>query len=54
MTIILKKGKRLSEILPPNSDNNGSKKLDAKKFVGKIKFVGDPLEIQKKMRDEWD
>jgi hypothetical protein len=54
MTIILKKGKKLSDILPPNSNGNGQKKLDAKKFVGKIKFTEDSLVIQKKMRDEWE
>lgn len=54
MTIILKKGKKISELLPSNTDSRALKKLDAKKFVGKIKFEGDPLLIQKQMRDEWD
>jgi hypothetical protein len=26
--------------------------LDAKKFAGKLKIKGDPLEIQRQMRDE--
>ena len=28
------------------------KVFDAKKYFGKIKIKGDPLEIQRKMRDE--
>ena len=28
------------------------KTLDAKKFAGKVSWKGDPLEIQRKMRDE--
>ena len=28
------------------------KKFDASKFFGKISFKGDPLEIQREMRDE--
>ena len=28
-------------------------KFNAKKYSGKVKFKGDPLAIQKKLRDEW-
>ena len=28
--------------------------FNAKKYNGKLKLKGDPLEIQKAMRDEWD
>jgi len=32
-----------------------SKKLfNAKKYCGKIKIKEDPLDIQKRLRDEWD
>ncbi|HMN04177.1 MAG TPA: hypothetical protein PKD45_00480 [Flavobacteriales bacterium] len=27
---------------------------DIRQFAGTLKLKGDPLEIQKKMRDEWD
>jgi len=30
-----------------------SKAFDAKKHFGKIKLKEDPLEIQKRLRDEW-
>ncbi len=32
----------------------GNKKLDAKKFTGKVKSFGDGTEYQKKIRDEWE
>ncbi len=57
MTYTIKKGQRLEDILPemPKSDRaNGTKKLNAMKYLGKIKFDKDPLEIQKEMRDEWE
>ncbi len=53
MTIILKKGQHLEEILPQNP-SKGSKRLNAKKYVGVLKLKEDPLEIQKRMRDEWE
>jgi hypothetical protein len=53
MTIILKKGQHLEEILP-KSTSKGSKRLNAKKYVGVLKLKEDPLEIQKRMRDEWE
>jgi hypothetical protein len=29
------------------------KKLDAKKYLGKVKWDEDPLEYQKRLRNEW-
>ncbi|OYQ34407.1 hypothetical protein CHU92_11685 [Flavobacterium cyanobacteriorum] len=31
-----------------------SKGFDAKAFSGTVKFKGNPVEIQKEMRDEWE
>ena len=31
-----------------------NKGFDAKAFSGTVKFEGDPLEIQKQLRDEWE
>jgi hypothetical protein len=53
MTIILKRGQHLEEILP-QSTSKGSKRLNAKKYVGVFNLKEDPLEIQKRMRDEWE
>jgi hypothetical protein len=30
------------------------KKLDAKRYLGKVKWNEDPLEYQKRLRNEWD
>ena len=30
------------------------KRFDAKKYLGKVKWNEDPLEFQKRMRDEWN
>ena len=57
MTLILKKGaskkdiqlinKKLGEII-------SAKKLDTRKYSGSIKLKETPLDIQKKLRDEWE
>lgn len=54
MTIVLKKGQKLEEVIPSNISSKGSKKLNAKKYVGMVKAAEDPLEIQRKMRNEWE
>ncbi len=54
MTIILKKGQHLEDLLPPNAIIKGSKRLNAKKYVGVLNLKEDPMEIQKRMRDEWE
>jgi hypothetical protein len=54
MTFILKKDtpkEELDKFLAHKS--SPAKKHNFEKYVGKIKFQGDPLLIQKKMRDEW-
>lgn len=43
--------KRLDEILKKLKQ---TKKLDAKRYLGKVKWGEDALGYQKKIRDEWD
>lgn len=40
-----------AELNVPESQTKG---LDAKAFSGTVKFKGNPLDIQKQMRDEWE
>ena len=57
MVSVLKKGatkkdieainKKLNRVLP-------RKRLDTRKYSGLIHLKGDPLEIQKKLRNEWE
>ncbi|MFN4145068.1 MAG: hypothetical protein ACK4GN_04525 [Runella sp.] len=54
MTIILKKGQHLTDVLSKNNLSTNTKKLNAKKYVGVLKLKEDPLKIQKRMRDEWE
>jgi hypothetical protein len=35
-------------------ENKKNKGTDLAKFAGKLEWKGDPLEYQKKIRDEWD
>ncbi len=54
MVLTLKKG------MDKNKFNEGlkklkqTKKLDAKRYLGKVKWNEDALEYQKKLRNEWD
>jgi hypothetical protein len=54
MTIILKKGQHLEDVLPKNTSNKGRKRLNAQKFLGVLNLKEDPVAIQKRMRDEWE
>ncbi|MEO6685540.1 MAG: hypothetical protein ABIN24_06225 [Dyadobacter sp.] len=54
MVFILKKGQRLEEVLTQVTLPQGKKRLNAKKYVGILNLKEDPLEIQKRMRDEWE
>ncbi len=54
MTITVKKGvgeKKLNEIL---RKLKSTKKLNAKRHLGKVKWGEDALEYQRKSRDEWN
>lgn len=68
MVVKIKKGdskeaikKKLSRLPKKKAKRVVNRKLTNKKkpgfpahlFTGKVKFEGDPVEIQRKMRDEW-
>jgi len=61
MVITIKKGDSM-EAIKKKPKRLTNRKLSNKKkptgfpahlFTGKVKFEGDPVEIQRKMRDEW-
>lgn len=54
MVTVIKKGADKEEIEKALSNMKGKKKFDAYKYCGAIKLNEDPLEIQKRMRDEWE
>lgn len=55
MTIILKRGTLREEIdAQIKAAQSVRPKHNFKKYVGVLKLKEDPLEIQKRMRDEWD
>ncbi len=54
MVTIIKKGTPKDEIKKRiNKVVAKSKKQDISKYAGKLKIDIDPIEYQKKMRDEW-
>ncbi len=56
MVLVLKKGASKKEIaaIRKKLDKLPVKGVDTKKYCGVIKLKEDPMEIQKKMRDEWE
>ena len=57
MVTTLKKGSsrsRISKLLEKINQTKPLSGIDAYKYCGLIKLEEDPIEIQKKMRDEWD
>jgi len=60
MVLILKKGATEQEMEQIKQQFAGSgfgsseKKLDTHKHVGKLKLPNDPIQMQKKLRDEWE
>ena len=56
MTIIIKQGSGKKEIEKALSQLKPKRKkgFDAKKYAGKVQWNEDPLEFQKKLRNEWD
>jgi len=54
MVVVLKKGSNKKEIEKALAKVKNKKKFDAYKYCGTVKLKEDPLEIQKKMRDEWE
>ena len=56
MTTIVKRTttrKELAALLKGKKRTRKKKGVDVKSFAGKMKLEGDPLAIQKKMRDGW-
>lgn len=54
MVTIIKKGSNKKEIEKALSKLRSTKEFDAYKYCGTVKLDEDPLEIQKRMRDEWE
>ena len=57
MVIVLKKGtgkSGIGRILEKIKRSKPAKGIDAYKYCGIIKFPDDPLEFQKRMRNEWE
>lgn len=56
MTTIIKRSttrRQLAALLKAKRRKPKRKGVDVKSFVGKLRLEGDPLEIQKRMRDGW-
>jgi hypothetical protein len=56
MVVVIKKNakrKEIDRVLRSIKPKKTGKLLNAKKYCGILKVNGDPLEIQKKLRDEW-
>lgn len=53
MVTIIKKGADKKEIEKVLSNLKSPKKFDAYKYCASVNLREDPLDIQKKMRDEW-
>jgi len=56
MTTIIKRSttrKELTALLKIRKRRTKQHGVDVKSFAGKLKLEGDPLEIQKRMRDGW-
>ena len=56
MTTVIKRTttrKQLAALLKGKKRTTKKKGVDVKSFAGKLKLDGDPLTIQKKMRDGW-
>jgi len=54
MVTVIKRGASIKEIDNALAKLKNSKKFDAYKYLGTIKLKQEPLEIQKRMRDEWE
>jgi hypothetical protein len=50
----IKKGTKRMELDKALQNINSGKSLDAKKYSGIIKLEEDPIEIQKRLRNEWE
>jgi hypothetical protein len=53
MTVVLRKGEKPSRIKKTFNALKKNKGFNAAKHCGVLKLREDPLDIQKRMRDEW-
>lgn len=56
MVLVLNKNSKKSDLdnfLKKASEKKAKKGFDANKYCGKVKLKEHPLDIQKKIRDEW-
>ncbi len=53
MVIEIKKTMSKAEVQRALTTAQSKKTLDAKRFVGTVKWSEDPVAYQKKLRDEW-
>ena len=57
MTVVIRRGESKISIERKLSGLNKSKRkakgFPANRFLGKLKIMGDPIEIQRQLRDEW-
>lgn len=54
MTIVIKKSFDKEQIQELLGELSHGSKFDIKRFCGILKLKESPLEIQKKLRDEWE
>jgi hypothetical protein len=54
MVLILENSKDIKKVKELLADRQNKKKFDAKKFCGVLKVDEDALDIQKRLRDEWN
>ncbi|CAN5557750.1 hypothetical protein BH23BAC1_BH23BAC1_21510 [soil metagenome] len=54
MVTIIKKGIKKKDFDEKLSTIKNLKKFDAHKYCGILKLEDEPLQIQKKLRDEWE
>jgi hypothetical protein len=55
MVIVIKKGESKKSIQNKLKKlTKGKKGFPASKFTGKVKIHGDPVAIQRRLRDEWE
>jgi hypothetical protein len=55
MSVVVKKkspGKRIKRLLK-KARTKRTEGFDAKRFNGALKLKGDPVKVQRKLRDEW-
>jgi len=54
MVLVLKSNKDIKKVKELLADRQNKKKFDAQKFCGALKVDKDALDIQHRLRDEWN